>query len=380
MRSSSSSPISGDFSTQARVRSSPGLSAARPAATRSITAICWVSSSRSAPATGTPRSLQARITASKKALRERTRIMTSPGRTGRRRRVRLSSTVSVEPGRHRRWIASAMRRATTTGGSPGSTTSTGSFQSPGSGCGARRDGGPDLDEAGDAASAAVWRCGPASVAAEPAGVGRMGEDPVDGVEDGRGRAERQDEVDAVEAAFGVARRASAKCALHGGETCRAGRPGRNRSTASRRRPRRRSAMPVARPAPAKKSSATARRISHCVGRGILRLVDQDVVDAACRACRAPRRSSMSTAGCACARRDRRSRAGRGGAWRVVMVEDRRPPQRSGPRCARPSRRPCGGRAGRGGGPVRRRAGRRAPAPGLRSGSAGRCRRGPRAWR
>ena len=78
MRSSSVRPTRGDFSAVASVRSSSGSSAARPAATRSITAICSPILSRSAPATGTPASLSARITASKAAPRLRTSTSTSP--------------------------------------------------------------------------------------------------------------------------------------------------------------------------------------------------------------------------------------------------------------------------------------------------------------
>ena len=77
---SSSKPISGDLSAQASVRSSSGSSAARPAAMRSMTAIWSLSLSRSAPAAFRSAAFSARIIASKKALRLRTRIMTSLSR------------------------------------------------------------------------------------------------------------------------------------------------------------------------------------------------------------------------------------------------------------------------------------------------------------
>ena len=80
MSASSSKPMSGDLSTEASVRSSSGSIAARPAAMRSITAIWSLSLSRSAPAAFTFAALSARIIASKKALRVRTRIMTSLSR------------------------------------------------------------------------------------------------------------------------------------------------------------------------------------------------------------------------------------------------------------------------------------------------------------
>ena len=73
-------PTRGVLSAVARVRSSAGRSPARPAATRSATAIWAATSSRSWPATGTPRPFSARITSSKAGPRLRTRISTSPGR------------------------------------------------------------------------------------------------------------------------------------------------------------------------------------------------------------------------------------------------------------------------------------------------------------
>ena len=104
IRSSSVRPTSGDFSAVASVRSSSGSSAARPAATRSSTAMCSPILRRSAPATGTPSSFSARITASKAAPRLRTSTRTSPGRpdAARSRRPWWSSFRRV----------CAMRRAT----------------------------------------------------------------------------------------------------------------------------------------------------------------------------------------------------------------------------------------------------------------------------
>ncbi len=98
-RSSSSSPMSGDFNTAAKVRSSSGKSAARPAAIKSITAIWSVNLSRSAPATGMFFCLRARMTASKKGPRLRTKIKMSPAATGRKR-----------PSRNRRHVRSTKAR------------------------------------------------------------------------------------------------------------------------------------------------------------------------------------------------------------------------------------------------------------------------------
>ena len=133
MRSSSSSPIKGDFSTQASVRSSCGKSAARPAAIRSITAICCVTLSRSAPATGTPRSFKARIIASKNVPRLRTRIITSPGRTRRISPV-LASLTRACGDAVRSAIFAAMRSASFTAGSSARGASTGRRHSIGSSC------------------------------------------------------------------------------------------------------------------------------------------------------------------------------------------------------------------------------------------------------
>ena len=78
----------------------------------------------------------------------------------------------------------------------------------------------------------------------------------------------------------AARCLRAKRLAHVGEHGRAPRPGSCRSTASRRRRRTACAPRRARRVPAKNSSASARITCHCIGARVLRLVDQDVVDAA----------------------------------------------------------------------------------------------------
>ena len=73
---------------------------------------------------------------------------------------------------------------------------------PGLGLGLGRHGGPDLDAARQGLQGLV-RLGPVGVVGQPAPVRAMGEDPVDGAEHGRGRAEGQDEVDAREGPSGA---------------------------------------------------------------------------------------------------------------------------------------------------------------------------------
>ena len=135
-RPSSPSPINGDLRRHASVRSSSGVSATRPAARRSITAIWSRSFSRSAPATFTRLVFSARIIASKKALRLRTRIITSPGRIRRGSPVLSSTTRSRESGCSHRPTRSAIRPARTTGGSSRAGSSSGMRQSSGSGASA----------------------------------------------------------------------------------------------------------------------------------------------------------------------------------------------------------------------------------------------------
>src|SRR5262249_53775919 len=71
--SSSSKPNSGLFSTVASARSSAGSSSVSASTIRSMTAMCSASFSRSAPATATPLIFSARMTASNKGPRWRTR-------------------------------------------------------------------------------------------------------------------------------------------------------------------------------------------------------------------------------------------------------------------------------------------------------------------
>ncbi len=78
--SSSPMPQSGERSSAARVRSSSRCSTNRPSAIRSITAICSVSTTRSAPATGMPRASIWRMTSLPKGSRRGRRIMMSPRR------------------------------------------------------------------------------------------------------------------------------------------------------------------------------------------------------------------------------------------------------------------------------------------------------------
>ena len=97
-----------------------------------MTAIWSLSLSRSAPATLTPRIFRARIIASKKALRRLTRIMTSPARIGRGASVFGSTTRSREPAAVQRAICSAIRPARITGGAWAAGSSSGIRQSSGS--------------------------------------------------------------------------------------------------------------------------------------------------------------------------------------------------------------------------------------------------------
>ena len=83
MRSSSSRPNSGDLSTLASARSSSGRQRKSPSAIRSCTAICSVSTRRSAPATLMPRALRAEIMAGANGVRLRTNMRMSPARMGR---------------------------------------------------------------------------------------------------------------------------------------------------------------------------------------------------------------------------------------------------------------------------------------------------------
>ena len=82
-RSSSSRPNSGDLSTLASARSSSGRQRKSPSAIRSCTAICSVSTRRSAPATLMPRALRAEIMAGANGVRLRTNMRMSPARMGR---------------------------------------------------------------------------------------------------------------------------------------------------------------------------------------------------------------------------------------------------------------------------------------------------------
>ena len=166
-RSSSSRPISGDFSTVASVRSSSGSKAARPAATRSITAIESRSSSRSAPAVAMSRSFSARIIASKNGPRERTRISTSPVATRRSAPASTSNTRSLAFSPVQSLIAEAMRRAATAAGSSARSASTGGFQSAGS-CGfSALIGGQTSMQPGRARRNASWGGGGPSSPVKP---------------------------------------------------------------------------------------------------------------------------------------------------------------------------------------------------------------------
>ena len=101
--SSSSRPISGLFSTAARVRSSSGSSRKRPSATRSMHRDLLEQHMRSTPATGTPLCFSARTRSSTKRVRRRTRTMMSPAVIGAVRRRQLCRAAA------RRAISAAMR-------------------------------------------------------------------------------------------------------------------------------------------------------------------------------------------------------------------------------------------------------------------------------
>ncbi len=128
--------------------------------------------------------------------------------------------------------------------------------------------------------AATWRTigGFASISARRARV--VGEDAVDRGEHRRHGAERQVERHA-RARSSPARAAMPREAPRPWRrTCSAPRPGSCRSTASRRRRRTACASRSRAPAPAKNSAASASMICHCSGARVLRLVDEDVVEAA----------------------------------------------------------------------------------------------------
>ena len=91
---SSSNPKTGLLRTSAKDKSSEGKSVKRAKESKSLIAIASFSLSRSAPATATPTALRLRITASKKALRWRTRIRASPACMARVCPVPLSNTAS----------------------------------------------------------------------------------------------------------------------------------------------------------------------------------------------------------------------------------------------------------------------------------------------
>ena len=262
-RSSSSSPTSGDFSTAASVRSSCGRSAARPAAIRSITAIWSKSSSRSAPATGTLRCFKARITASKKALRVRTRIRMSPALTGRKRcsprvvhifararRDERGDLAGDAVGKHRRGIAFVQEVER---------------QAPVARLGSRfdRNRRPNLDEPREIVLQGVVPH-PGVVGDEAPLMFGMGKDLIDRGEDRRHGAERRSSTWTCSKSAGVAA-GRGELARASRETCAAPRPGRKRSTVSRRRPRRKCAAKRRLPAPAKNSAVKSSRIFHCGG-------------------------------------------------------------------------------------------------------------------
>ena len=140
-----------------------------------------------------------------------------------------------------------------------------------------RDEGPDLDEARHAAQMlmGLWAGG---VVGEAPPVRRMGEDAVDSTEHGRGRAERQDEVDAVE----LARRGpglAGKMPVHLVELVRSGaleRIDRLFLVADREE----GAVLLGPARAGEELVADGLQDLPLMRRGILGLVDQDVVDAA----------------------------------------------------------------------------------------------------
>ena len=88
------------------------------------------------------------------------------------------------------------------------------------------------------------------------------------------------------------------------------RPGTNRSTACGRRRRTRCAARRARRAPAKNSSVSACAMRHCSRRGVLHLVQQQVIEAAVQLVQHPGRAGIDQQRRTCGRSGRRSRAAR----------------------------------------------------------------------
>ena len=137
---------------------------------------------------------------------------------------------------------------------------------------------PDLDEAG-VAQAVHAVADDRRLGGQARRAAMVGEHAVDRGEHGRGRAERQVERDAPPGLAGaLAMRREG--AAHLGELARRRRPGSCRSTASRRR--RRTACALARAAPLPEKNSRRQRLDDLplLGARVLRLVDEDVVDAA----------------------------------------------------------------------------------------------------
>ena len=258
IRSSSSRPNSGDFSTDASARSSSGRHRKSPSATRSCTAICSVSIRRSAPATPMPRAFSAETMTGANGARLRTRIRMSPARIGRpSRRQHLAGC------RASRGWSSAMRAASRTTGERRAR------------LGQRRPGlrrrrrligllsRPDLDQArvpgaiGDVRDRLARR-------GQPRRARRIGEDAVDRRQQRLDRAERQGERHAPPA-HARPRGALRRTRCRPRRTWRAPRPGSCRSTASRRRRQTACAARRVAPCPEKNSSASARITCHCTG-------------------------------------------------------------------------------------------------------------------
>ena len=264
---SSSRPNSGLLSTLASARSSSGSSSASASAIRSITAMCSVSTSRSAPATGTPLVLQRADDAPRTARRA------GAPAPARRRAAGRCAIHSLD--RARRSAAPAARA-----GLSSLSVSNGASQPSISLPLAGSISGHSSTRPGAASGSDSCGGMPASSVVTLTIASRVREHRIDRAEHVLAGAERVLELQSAELQFRPSSNCAAKCAPHRRRTRAAPRPGTRRSTASRRRPRRPCAARSRAPPPAKNSATMALHDLPLLRAGVLRLVDQHVIDAA----------------------------------------------------------------------------------------------------
>ena len=272
IRSSSFRPPSGLVSRQAKFRSSCGSSSASASAIRSCTAGCSVSTRRSSPATGTPRVFSARTRARAKALRRRTSTSTSPGcqRAAAAFQHHVAGGLRADPVGQR--VGQTLRRGVLV--LVGSATS--------QGCRLRRvrqrRQRPQLDGAGMVGAVGVVLQGLAGFDDAGGGdAGRRTPRPPGSAPAGWSGTTRP------AASCGISARRRSRGAPAGrasGRTRRRRRPGTSRSTACGRRRRTRCGVASRAPAPAKNSAVRAWAMLPLRRRGVLHLVEQQVVEAA----------------------------------------------------------------------------------------------------